>query len=58
MEIQTSARQLAIAISLEWQNSFITVEGFAEHHQMTPEQASRLIAICNEIFNSKHPEQL
>jgi len=56
MEIQTSARTLAKAIYLEFINSFLTVEGFAEHHKLQIEDAKELIDVCRKIEASRHPD--
>ena len=51
-----NARDYLTAIYLDWVNNYVTVFSFAEHNGLTVEQASNLIKLAKEVFNSKHPD--
>lgn len=49
-------RETLIKIYLDWRNNYLTVERYAECNALTIEQASKLIALAREVFDSTHPE--
>ena len=49
-------REQLIEVYLDWRNNYLSVELFAEHHGLTDKQATVLIELAREVFNSKHPE--
>ena len=51
-----SARRYLADIYLSWVNDFLSVESFAEYHGITDAQATALITLARDIFNTDHPE--
>lgn len=49
-------RNTLIDIYLDYTNNYLTVSKYAEHNGLTNEQASDLLALAINVFNSKHPE--
>lgn len=50
------ARDYLIQVYLDWTNNYLTVEKFAEHHGLTPDQGTTLIALATQVYNTPHPE--
>lgn len=49
-------REKLTADYLDFVNNYLTVETFAEHRGLTPEEAKMLLAVSQSCFNNKHPE--
>lgn len=49
-------RDNLIAAYLDYVNNYLTIEKYAEHNGITENQATLLIVLASEVFNSKHPE--
>lgn len=49
-------RDILIDAYLDRVNNYLTDAVYAEHNGLTPEQASALLALAKEIFNTPHPE--
>ena len=41
----------------DWRNNYLTVDRFAECNGLTPMQATKLIALAQDVFRSPHPEE-
>lgn len=52
-----NARTILSNIYLDWRNNYLTIEVFAEHNELTVEDASDLITLAREVFNSKNPNE-
>jgi hypothetical protein len=50
-------RSVMIEYYLDWRNNYLTVDNFAEHNGLTPNQAADLIRQAKVIFNSPHLEE-
>jgi len=48
-------RETLIEVYLDWRNNYLTVGRYAECNALTTEQASKLIALAREVFDSIHP---
>jgi hypothetical protein len=48
----TSARQALIALYLEYRNDFLSVERFAEFHEMEADDMHPLLEVGNKLANS------
>jgi hypothetical protein len=49
-------RDNLIAAYLDYVNNYLTIEKYAEHNGITENQATMLIVLATEVFNSTHPE--
>lgn len=50
------AREILIGIYLDWFNNYVSVETFADHGELTYEDAYDLIELARRVFNANHPE--
>ena len=50
------ARQYLIDIYLDWRNNYLSIEKFAEDNGLHYTQASKLLQLGAEVFESEHPE--
>jgi hypothetical protein len=50
-------RDMLINAYLDYRNNYLTVDKYAEHNGLTPEQGAEFIALAKSVFNSKHPEE-
>lgn len=49
-------RDVLVEVYLDWRNNYLTVEKFAEHNGLTKQQASALLELAYDVFDSPHPE--
>ena len=49
-------RDQLINAYLDYVNNYLTIEKYAEHNGITENQATMLIVIASEVFNTPHPE--
>lgn len=49
-------RETLIATYLDFLNNYLTVETWAEHNGLTPEQGVRAINLAREVAMTQHPE--
>ena len=54
--VMYSARNQLINIWLDFHNDYLTLEKYADHHHITPDQARALIDLARAVYNSPHPE--
>lgn len=50
------ARDILIECYLDFFNDYLTVEKYAEHNGLTPEQAKTFLELAKQVENSEHPE--
>ena len=48
-------RSLLLDIADDWSNNYLTIEVYAEHNGLYPEQADKLIKLSLSVRDSKHP---
>jgi len=51
-----TARKTLEDIYRDWRNNYLTVDKFAEHNGLTAMQATKLLALAQEVFTTTHPE--
>lgn len=49
-------RESLSRLYLLWVNDYLTIEKFAEHHGLTPNEAALLISVAQSSFENPHPE--
>jgi hypothetical protein len=52
-----NTRAFLINTYLDWRNNYLTVATFADHKEITEEQAKALIELARNTFNSNNPHQ-
>lgn len=52
-----SMRETLISAYLDWKNNYLSVETWAEHNGLTPEEGRRLIELSRDIAGHGHPEE-
>lgn len=50
-------REQAKEIYLDWINNYLTIATYADHHGLSEREATRLIDLVRDIYNTKHPEE-
>jgi hypothetical protein len=50
-------RDTLIAVYLDWFNNYLTIERYAEHNGLYPDQAESLIKLAKDVYQSEHPEK-
>lgn len=55
--VMYSARNQLINIWHDFFQDYLTVEKYADHHHITPEQARVLIELARAVNASPHPEE-
>lgn len=51
-----SANEYLVALYLDWVNNFVSISGFAEHHNISHEDAVTLINIGKELHEKNTKE--
>jgi hypothetical protein len=51
------AREILIALYLEYLNDYVTIDTFAEHHGLRREEAVALVNVARDVFQKCHPEE-
>lgn len=51
-----SMRETLINAYLDYVNNYLTIEKYAEHNGLTPEQARALLDVARAVYGSKHPD--
>lgn len=49
-------RDVLIQAYLDYWNNYLTVEKYADHNGLSVDQASALINLARQVFDSQHPE--
>jgi hypothetical protein len=49
-------RETLAALYLEWVNDYASLDTFAEHRGITPNEAAFLLAAAKSCFENQHPE--
>ena len=49
-------RESLMRLYLSWVNDYLTIEKFAEHHGLTPNEAALLVSVAQSCFENPHPE--
>jgi hypothetical protein len=49
-------RETLTALYLEWVNDYASLDTFAEHHGLTPDEAGLLLVVAKSCFENPHPE--
>ena len=49
-------REKLSEIYLDWVNNYLTIEKFAEHNGLYPNEAKTLIDLARDCFHKDHPE--
>lgn len=50
------ASDVLIAIRLDIQNNYLSLDTYADHNGLTPMQAARLSDLAKEVFSTPHPD--
>lgn len=49
-------RDILIDAYLDYRNDYLTMDKFAEHHGLYPQEAETLISLSKKVWEHKHPE--
>lgn len=49
-------RDILVKAYLDWLNNYATVALYAEHNGLTEDQAHKLLALAQNVYNCPHPE--
>lgn len=50
-------RETLETIYLDWVNNFLTLDKYAEFNGIDVHQATKLIDLAREVYNSNHPDK-
>lgn len=49
-------RDSLVALYLDWVNNYLTIQKFAEHHGLHVSEATDLLKVAQNCFETDHPE--
>jgi hypothetical protein len=50
-------RNVLITAYLDYVNNYLTIERYAEHNELTVDQATTLVSLGKQLHESKSPEE-